>query len=368
MAKKSKQRPVSGTERMISAGILCLLGLIAVAIYQKSLRFDESLFNVTLATEAGAAESGAEESDSLLTKSIALAGYAQEGAIDFYIADDIWIKIDGKDGAYYAYDVVSLEFRCFKRGEPGAADAEAGGDEQEVVEEDEYGDMEMGGMHSHGAGEYIDIYLYDMGSPLTAYGIYSVERSMWGEQLDLGREAYTDGDSVFFCQGNYYGQVLASEPDIGLKDGVLAVARDLADKLEDDGQPLPNIDLVQLDGLKENSIKYYHVDALGQSFLKEVFMADVEYNGAEFTFYIHQAESAEVASQIAGQYIDFIKSMGELKREFPLAGAECWHGAMFGQNEIFFTKGDLFGGVNATDKPEEAEALLLAYLNQVDEQ
>jgi hypothetical protein len=359
MAKKTKQRPISGTERMSSVLIVCLLGLIAVAVYLKSINNNKDPFDFIPTADAAGGDSA------FRTTGIELAGFADAGEIEFFGTDEMYIKIDGKDGAYFAYDVISLEYRSFKRVEEAAAGAAGAG--QDAQEEMSYED-EMGGYGHHGDGQYIDIYLYDMGSPLTAFGIYSMERSYDPVKAGIGRDSNLDGDSIFFWQGNYYGQVIASEPDIGLGPGVKQVAQALAAKIEDDGQPLKGIELMQIACVQENSIKYLHMDALGQEYLGRLFMADIERNGVEFTFFIHQAETAEEAAQTASKYTDFIKDMGELKREFKLADAQCWHGVMFNQHELYFTKGKLFGGINSTDQPEAAEALLLDYLSQVNDQ
>lgn len=58
--------------------------------------------------------------------------------------------------------------------------------------------------YSDGAGGMLSLDIYDMRTPLGAFGVYAQRRPSDPEYLDLGSEAYVSGNQVVLITGQYY--------------------------------------------------------------------------------------------------------------------------------------------------------------------
>ena len=119
------------------------------------------------------------------------------GEIETYDPDTLFEKIDGKADAYLAYDVVGLTFASYA--DPAAPD------------------------------DYVDVYLYDMGEPMNAYGMYRAERTGAEAPVPLGEEGCAPGGAVFARKGTIYQQVLPGSDAAAAE--AFAVARRAADAI-----------------------------------------------------------------------------------------------------------------------------------------
>jgi hypothetical protein len=61
--------------------------------------------------------------------------------------------------------------------------------------------------------EFIDVFLYDMTTPLGAFGVYSVERPSGSKAIATDDGGHRTGAHLFFRKGQYYASILTSGPD-----------------------------------------------------------------------------------------------------------------------------------------------------------
>ena len=226
-------------ERATSVILLVLLVAIGLAIYRKGQHFDPNLYAVrtdalkSTATavegkngtassaptttpvadevpkvvakpaggEEGAAEGGAEGGSAVAPKTavkgepmeIALAGTKPMGDTEFYSADNLYEKIDGRAPAYQSFNVQALRCRSF------AVNA--------------------------AAGSFVDVYEYRFDTPVNAFGMFALERDPKGKPLTIAPDGYAAEMGYFFRQGAVYVQIIASD----VKPETLAIAKSLAD-------------------------------------------------------------------------------------------------------------------------------------------
>lgn len=127
----------------------------------------------------------------------------KRGEIERYSPDTLFEKIDGKAEAYLAYDVAGLRSASYSA--PDSDDL------------------------------WVDVYLYDMGEPLRALGIYRAERTGTEPPAAIGDEACAPGGAVFVRRGRFYLQVLPSTD--GAAAEAAAIAKAAADALPAGGEP-----------------------------------------------------------------------------------------------------------------------------------
>jgi hypothetical protein len=349
---------ISLKERLAGTCILLLLAGIGAGVYLKGRRFDPALFSLDpeflapgqpartpapLAAEEGEDRAGsrpvrvapapaplpaAEPVQAAQAGSwwadLAPPGWKPQGEVERFAPDNLYVKINGRAEQYLAYEVVGLE--C-----AGVADDKGG---------------------------FIDIFVYDMGTPLRAFGIFSVERPPEAAALELGREGYRSGASYFFWQGRHYAQVVAGGEGAAFEQAGLHIARQVAGRLEDRGEVLWGEKALPAAGQVPGSLQYFMRDALSLDFLSETFVARYRRGGAELTAFLSRQESPEQANQVMDRYSDYV---GEYGRIISITAAEgdltMYTAEVGGLFEAVFRTGVHVGGASQAEDQKLAQGL-----------
>ena len=190
--------------------------------------------------------------------------------------DNLFVKIDGREGFYKSFGFEMLYFLSI------------------VVSEDPQ--------------TVVDIELYDLGSAANAVGAYSGERSP-GVSPVVGENGmqHIDRNALFLTQGRYYLRAIGSEesPD------VLAQLEHIRSRFEADlpGEPLPwgYALFVGAMGLTPGAISYATENAFSFGFASNVYSAKLD-SGAELFVTPAGGEAAAVA--LAGRYLDGFRRYG----------------------------------------------------------
>ena len=159
------------------------------------------------------------------------------GAIERYDAETLFEKINGKADAYFALGFEALEFASYSRPDDPS-------------------------------GSFVDAYLYDMGQPLHAFGIFRAQQGGKGKPLSAGDEGSAEGAFAFARKDRYYLEVVASGPSAAAEAEAIATA--IADALPAEGDPVgdppwfPKKGLVSVGYVLENCLM---VESLTDAFL-----------------------------------------------------------------------------------------------------
>ena len=335
---------VSPRERALSVGILMLIAGIGTAIYTKSRRYDPALFGLEqaamsaaqpaqaqpqdLAYEADegavpgdeedgewtpAGDSAAPPDQAALLSGLVPEGWRPLGDIEYFTPATLYEKIDGRAEQYEAYDVVGLT--C------------------------------MSLQNSADEGRFIDVFVYDMGQPLRAFGIYSVERSPDQPAIDLGREGYRVEASTFFWKGPYYVLIMASDTGAQSRQAVQEIARTLLGRLRDSGEPIWGLTALPETDRIPGTVRYYMRDALSLSFMENTCTARYQKGDAVVTVFLSKQPSPEVAAEALTKYLAYMEKYGRVVNTREAEGASLTTGDMGGIFDVIFRKGPLLAGV-----------------------
>ncbi|MHC4547790.1 MAG: DUF6599 family protein [Planctomycetota bacterium] len=192
------------------------------------------------------------------------------GEIERYVPDTLFEKIDGKADSYLAYDVVGLEFASYAN--PEHVDA------------------------------FVDVYVYDMGLPLHAYGIYRAQRSGDEAHTPLGDEACAPGLALFARQGRFYVEVLASNESARDEGRVLAAA--LLSALPGAEEPVTDPPWFAREGLR--IVRYDRRDCLMVEALRDAFLAIYADGSKALVARYPTPEDAEAAARAARESFAFL--------------------------------------------------------------
>jgi hypothetical protein len=253
------------------------------------------------------------------------------GKRESFPADRLWEKIDGGVEKFLQYDVVSLEAMTYQSRQ----------------------DKNL----------TLDLHIYNMGQPLTAFGIYSSERPLPLEHpVDVGREGYESG-GIYFWQGPYYNMIIPSNPDQpGVSETMLKIARQLAEQQTDDKSSLWGETALPAKGQIPHSLKYLHQDALGVDFMPGVYTAQYGRVDSPIEVFLTDRGSPQKAQEVFDRYVQSLGESGKVSAPRPEGEATVVVCDMGGIYDFAFRQGSLIGGVKAAPDKAAGEAQLKSLL------
>ncbi|UCD29122.1 MAG: hypothetical protein JSV03_01160, partial [Planctomycetota bacterium] len=199
-ARKYMRDKPGPTEQVVGVFILILLVLLVGTFLFTSGLFAGKVVDGPVAAKVESRFVALDDSD-----------IAVPAKIEVY-TDNLYEKIDGKEGVYRAFHVVELRFGRYR---------------------------------DTAAKQDFDVYVYDMAVPANAFGIYMAERSLTADVFPIGREGYISGTSIFFWKDKYYVYVLGSvDDDQAVLEKSTKIARAIADTISDEGEPFWAVSLL----------------------------------------------------------------------------------------------------------------------------
>src|SRR3954454_20405435 len=168
-------------------------------------------------------------------------GFAMKGPVERYTEANLYEKIDGRSELFQSYGVTGMAFATFSRADDPA--------------------------------KFIDVFLYDMTTPLGAFGVCSVERSPGSKPIATGDGGHRTGADLFFRKGRYYASILTSGPDEESRKAASTLADALANRLKGEASELWGLAMLPARNRIDDTVQYLMVDALGLDFLTDAFKA-----------------------------------------------------------------------------------------------
>lgn len=344
--RRRNYRPhVSTRETIAGAAILVLLAVVVVSIYTKGKRYDPNVFALDpslltasevlpvldaepapddqssgdIVTPTTDEDASAGAGGSFLPPTLP-SGWRVMGRVERYTPDNLYIKINGRAEQYLSYGVVGMET--------------------------------VGIARSSDPSVFIDAYVYDMGTDTNALGIFSIERSPGGS-VSYGDEGYRAGASIFFRKGRYYTQLLPSDDAPAVRQAADALARSISSAQPASTQRPWAMDAFPKAGLIAGTFQYQAKDALGISFLKDVYTSKYRSGDAEVVAFLTRAANDAAAQALFEQYVGYIDRFGE-----PVEGSSgLTIGDFGGSYDIVFRRGTVVGGVSAATDQAAAESV-----------
>lgn len=181
-------------------------------------------------------------------------GWKPVGSPQAFVGDGLYDLIDGGAVIYYEY-----------------------GFKQTVTQEYESID-----------GRSIDLQMYEMTDPASAYGIYTFLRGMEGNEVDVGNEGMIAGHYMYFWKGNFLVMLTASDSEEGTANSLLAIAAAVDKAIVETGQRPSLCNLLIIEG--QAPARIYYLEGV-------LALSNVYYFGADDIFGLKQG--------VAGDFGDF---------------------------------------------------------------
>jgi len=229
--------------------------------------------------------------------------------------------------------------------------------------------------------DQIEVDIYDMGSALQAFGVFSRFRNE-DRPGGIGLDSYLDDRSALFYSGRYFVMVHseASNPSV-LKEWAMKIASKIP------GPPTPpkEISYFPKNGLKPASIQYFPEGLLGHQFLKRGFKGtylekvetkakveekqETRMEAREFTLFLALFRDSREATGALKAYKEELSKKGEVLSggliQFEaraLKGEDPYQGKV-----IVLQKGSYLLGAVGFEKEESSENLLAELAGRAEE-
>jgi hypothetical protein len=153
--------------------------------------------------------------------------------------------------------------------------------------------------------------VFDMGSPLQAFGIYSAERSPEYHFISIGAEGYNSESTLNFLQGRYYVRLSAFGE--GAASALDNCARAISRNIGGDRSLPPLLDILPLENRVARSEKYLVDAPAGHDFLAPALTASYRFDGKPTSLVLSLAADAREASRRVEQLRQYyLRSGGDV--------------------------------------------------------
>jgi hypothetical protein len=262
---------------------------------------------------------------------VSVAGTQPMGPTEFYNADNLYEKIDGRAPAYLGFNFQALRCRTFS-----------------VV---------------GAAGSYVDVYEYRFDTPINAFGMFALERDAKGAPVDFAPDGYAGEMGFFYRQGAVYVQIIASDQNARTMALAKSIAEERAKNLPADNAGLDGRRRLPVTGLDPASVQFVQDNALGQDFLTNVFQATYDFGGKKLPFFVMAAQPDEAAAAWAA-FKDFCGKYGGTVTPLPdTDGAKLFSAQGFGTFKVIYLRPGEVGGVFDAPDADAARAFVQKYLD-----
>ncbi len=242
-------------------------------------------------------------------------GFTKKSLVERYTEANLYEKIDGRSELFQSYDVTGMTCVTFSKADDPS--------------------------------KFIDVFLYDMTTPLGAFGVSSVERPSGSEAIAIGDGGHRTGADRFFRKGRYYASILTSGPDEEVQKAASALAIKLVKRLNGEAAGLWGLAMLPAKNRIDDTVQYLMVDALGLDFLTNTFTAQYRDGEVEFTAFVARCKSADHAAEVLAKYRAYLGEFGDLAEPVRIKGSPVLFGEVGGDFDGVCRVGDVIAGVTA---------------------
>jgi len=194
--------------------------------------------------------------------------------------------------------------------------------------------------------QFINLSIYDMGTPTNAFGVFSAERSQGESSLDLGRAGYRSGANYFIWKGQYYIRIISAEATDAFQRIGMDLARTGTGFLPDSGEQVWGLTALPLTDRMPESVQYFKADAMGLDFMRNTYTAAYRKGTTLVTAFLSKQDSAESARANVVRYAAYAKKYGKGIDHLKAGEVELVSCDMGGSYDVVYQKGRLIGGVS----------------------
>jgi hypothetical protein len=248
-----------------------------------------------------------------------LDGWSPTEAARSFFPDDLFEYINGAAESYLSYDFQELVAADFGR---------------------------------TGTDATLTLEIYDMGTPVNAFGIFGAERYPDNAPVPVGDLGYFEGEALNFLAGRFYVKMLA----FGLGDGTEPFLRQVGLKIASGVKPGGGLPMLVAAfpkvGLVARSERYIKRNVMGYEFLRDGYVAAYKAGGRDIEGFFIEGRSEKDAEEMAAKLLGALTADRATVEKIPLGHRVR---TRFGQLLFFGRVGPVLCGAMRVPEGLEAE-------------
>jgi hypothetical protein len=323
-----RKAKVGAAQRLTGYGILVVLGLIAVWLLVQQSRFNPAVIVAMSAPQVQGRPQAAAGPALPATAALIpeVEGFTPLAPSESFGPENLSDKIDGKAELYLPAGFKEMSCRKFGLGTADKA--------------------------------YVEVFIYDMGSPPNAFAVFSGQRRSGSPSIPLTANAYATANALFFTKGRFYVEIVADRASEALKSSLEAYATALLAKIPAEGEKTSEAALFPKDGLAPDTVRLCAADTFGCEGLNNFLTGEYSLKGGKATAFMARRDTPQQAQAEARRYLDFLAANGYQKVQTPGSPADLPVLVLDNSFEIVFVQDRTMAGVH--DATSLAAALELA--------
>ena len=188
----------------------------------------------------------------------------------------------------------------------------------------------------------VTLEIYNMKSPLHAFGIYASERSPKVQPLSVGVQGYIVANVLVFYKGLYYIKITTFTSSKDLSAPLMEMGKSIDDKIPGEFKETEMFGFFPEENRIRNSERFIPADFLGQSYLKNAYLCDYSSGRETYQIFLIPLDSDTTGQSILKKYKLFLESQNY---RIKLQNGEKVMIAEKGSSNLLFTFRSFFCGV-----------------------
>jgi hypothetical protein len=318
-------------ETYVGFGILLVLAGIAIGVSIKQFHYNPAIFVGSAPKAVNSATPTADLSEDILTD--VAQGMVPLSPPEIFGPDNLSNKINGKAELYLSAGFLRL--LCQRLAETGDPNS------------------------------WMEVFVYDMGTIRRAFAVYSIQRRLDAENVDVTQFAYRTENALFFAHGRYYVELIAAVTTEKMAEEMRSFANDFIRKTGFHAEGIEELALFPREGLDEDGITLLISDAFGFDRFDNVFTANYALEDTELTAFLSVRKDLSEASELLAAYHTFLIANGgvDVKPGMEIPGAKLVK--ILDTFELIFGHGRILAGVHAAEDKGQAEKLAVAVMGKL---
>ncbi|GMV91478.1 MAG: hypothetical protein AMXMBFR82_12560 [Candidatus Hydrogenedentota bacterium] len=156
----------------------------------------------------------------------------------------------------------------------------------------------------------IEADVYEMGSPLDAFGIYSNFRYPDADFIDVGCEGFVSDQQLMFYVDVYFVKLTTLGTIANPRDALRACAEEIRKRLPKSNAPPPELALVAVEGVVPRTETYIADSLLGYEFFPRGLLANAANGNDSFRIFVVIFNDETAAREGLEAYVAFLESNG----------------------------------------------------------
>lgn len=307
-------------------GVLMVLALIALGVYQVQFRFNPAVTARQALPEPAAVTAAPFSLENLMPEELLPLSPSEQ-----FSPDTLSDKINGKAELYFSAGFRSLIAQRF------------------ALKADQ--------------ALWFELFVYDMGTARNAFSVFSMQR--WGDLEASGPTlfAYATPNGRFLAHGPYYLELVGAQASDPLMAAADHMARAFVSQIGGDAAEVTEMALFPDSGRVAGSRSLISSDAFGITGFDQVFTAAYTVNSHAFTAYVARRDSDDAAKAMAEAVRDFYLEYGGTALPGPQGMAVM---DILDTIEVVLSQGHYIIGVHEAPDKETALDLVQKIKNQLE--